>query len=429
MAKSSQIRLLREIMVSQINHWCLFPVVMTVLDAAAQYTGLSADCPDFLMWTLCGLFPLSFFAARRLTRFMPFVLLHVCIGALFFLIPVQYGFLGRVFCGICAGGYLIYAFSARLSQNRQDNAFYYNPVSPIVAAACAGAALIIRHRIGEFPNWDGIYIIVLIVVLACYTLVSYIDSYLNFLNVNKSSAGYLPAEEMFCSGMGLVLVYTFSGALILLLSLTSSAWLMPAVNALKYMLIAVLRFLISLLPAESSTSEPYGELPERSPDLAEQLMPGDVKPSLFWQALEYVVVIAFFCGCCFVLLKAVIWVVRFIRSRFAEGIKKGNGLLLSEESAIDVREKCGFSKKEAVREKPGLFSLLSPRERIRRLYRKCAVSAGADVKNMEELNFLTARECADKLSLPDMAEVYERARYTEKEVTAEDVRRMKEACR
>jgi len=41
---------------------------------------------------------------------------------------------------------------------------------------------------------------------------------------------------------------------------------------------------------------------------------------------------------------------------------------------------------------------------------------------------MTAKECGASLSLPGMAELYEHARYSDREITADDVKQMKHAC-
>ena len=45
------------------------------------------------------------------------------------------------------------------------------------------------------------------------------------------------------------------------------------------------------------------------------------------------------------------------------------------------------------------------------------------------LGVYTAREWERKLATQGMASVYEQARYSGQEMTAEDVKRMKDACR
>ena len=93
----------------------------------------------------------------------------------------------------------------------------------------------------------------------------------------------------------------------------------------------------------------------------------------------------------------------------------------------DVREKCGIVKKDTAKRGTGFFRQFTPVERIRRMYKKQVLSGSPEGAKKEKIPFMTARECVEKLSLPDMAGIYEKARYSDSEVTAEDVKKMKSA--
>nr|WP_302593676.1 DUF4129 domain-containing protein [uncultured Acetatifactor sp.] len=70
-----------------------------------------------------------------------------------------------------------------------------------------------------------------------------------------------------------------------------------------------------------------------------------------------------------------------------------------------------------------------PRERIRRLYKKklAAATADLDPSDRGHLETYTAKEWEKKLTLSGMADIYEQARYSNHEVTAADVKKMKDA--
>ena len=54
-----------EILAEQINHWALFPVVITITGVVSTFNdGIDAS-PNVIMWALCSLFPLSFFILRE----------------------------------------------------------------------------------------------------------------------------------------------------------------------------------------------------------------------------------------------------------------------------------------------------------------------------------------------------------------------------
>ena len=100
--------------------------------------------------------------------------------------------------------------------------------------------------------------------------------------------------------------------------------------------------------------------------------------------------------------------------------KKKNEKLAENE---DVREYCGFEKKSD--KQAGNFIFRSNREKIRRLYRKKVAKHKQEIigeKEPQHLNYLTAKECCDKLSEQKLKLAYEKARYSEETITTEDVK-------
>lgn len=426
MVKTERLELIIEILTSQMNHWIFFPVVMTALGLFMQFSGnLTEGEPDFLLWALCGLIPVACFLIRdHAERFWSFVLCHGALtaGVLFpaSLLSVRV----TVICVVCVAAYTIYSFMLRL---RENSAVYSDTIHPLTALGVSVAANFMFHREEAMPDWDGYYLFILIGVFACYLIIYYLKHYLSFLRVNKSSAGYLPAKEILHSGIGFVLPYTLIGVLILILSLNVE-WLEPILRILKEGLKLVLRFLVGLLPNGSSEEPiPIENVGSNTDNSGLDGLPAGGSFWL-WEVLEYVAIVLFFCGCAYVLVKAAIWLTKMIRERF--GIRWAHGdVLAGQENAIyDVHEKCSIEKRESDGKKAGLFQRFTPLERIRRLYKKQVLSGKIEDKDRKSLNYMTARECSDKLSLPDMADIYERARYSGSEVTAEDVKQMKLAC-
>lgn len=428
MVKSERLELIMEILTSQMNHWIFFPLVMTALGLFIKYSGTPADTgPGFLLWAACGLIPVVCFLFRNyVERFWSFVLCHgTVIGGMVFLatlLPVH----SAILCVVCGALYTLYSFMLRL---REDSSVYSDAINPLTALGISVAANFMFHRQDGMPDWDRYYMFILIGVFACYLIIYYLKHYLSFLRVNKSSAGYLPAKEILRSGIGFVLPYTLAGALILILSL-NVAWLEPILGGLKEGLKLVLRFLVRLLPNSGNEEEPIlsedaGYAPEAG---MVSLFPAET--FWLWEVLEPLIFIVFICICAYGLIKAMKALVRFLREKFGSRPAKG-GLNTGQESVYDIREKCIIEKRESAGKEAGLFQRFSPLERIRRLYKKRVLSSmtgGSKDRDREALNYMTARECGDRLALPDMADIYERARYSGGEATVEDVRQMKLAC-
>lgn len=425
MVKTERLKLVIEILTSQMNHWIFFTLVMTVRGISMGLLGNSIGYePDFLLWAVCGLVPIAFFLVRYYAeRFWLFVLYHSAVLAVLSAAGLFYRS-GAITCVVCAAVYTICSFKMRL---RENSAVYSDGIHPLVAVGLSGAANFLFHIEDGMPDWDRYYLFILIGVLGCYLIIYYLKHYLNFLRVNESSAGYLPAREMLSAGIGFVLPYTLFGVLVLLVSLNVN-WLGPIFHMLTKGLKMVLRFIFRILSRDDPAEELISveESREYSPEVGMLSMP-EAESFWLWEVLEYVVLILFACGCVFALIKGLKWLVRYLREHFGRNAA-GKNIITGREDVFDVREKCSIEKRGSDSKALGLFRNFTPVERVRRLYKKRVLADKAGIKDRETLKVMTARECGDALSLPDMARLYEQARYSDREITSEDVRRMKLAC-
>lgn len=423
--KTEKLELFNEILIIQMIHWTLYPVALSVIGVAGTYIGEGR--PAGILWGFCGLLAVVYlFFRERVKNLALFILLHIGLAAVFFFLPVQ-TIVERILCAACGVGYLIESMVQRFRQEGEGASGF----SPLVSVGVCVAAILFQHYQGR-ADWDFYYALTLVSVFAMYLISRYIRQYLGFLVVNKSSVGYMPAAEMFRSGMGLVVPYTLFGAIVLLL-LTSFDWLESLWNGIKNGLIALIRFLVSLFPREQSVEEEV--IVATSQPAAENDFSGLLEPSetfWLWQVLEYVAVAALACAAVYVAIRAIVKAVRYIRERFGEGYGRRSRIGTGEEQT-DVREKCGSEKtvsQDTARR--SLFDFLTPAQRIRRLYKKKILSSAYELteggkENSIALSLLTARECGEKLMLPDMAKIYEQTRYSDQEVTQETLRAMKAA--
>lgn len=153
------------------------------------------------------------------------------------------------------------------------------------------------------------------------------------------------------------------------------------------------------------------------------LPPGE-EPFWLWEVLEFIAIVLFgaaaLIGAGVLLWKLFKLVQKYMVFRYqSQEIQTGE--------AYDFREKCEIVK-DKDKKISGLFTALSPRERIRKLYKKklTAATARMDAGDKSGLGLYTAREWERKLEVNGMAELYERARYSDQEITGADVKRMKE---
>ncbi len=416
---TKKLEFLREIFTEQMNHWMLFPVALAAMGLSGRY---SAQGPDMTVWILCGAIPFLCFVIRsRIRRFLPFLLLHVAVILPAFLLPPQ-GSLDQAICVACGIGYLLHSFWVKM----KGEAPYAEPLQPVLGLLLAAVSALLQHYEGE-REWDIYYVIPLVFSLGLYALVSYIHQYLDFLSVNDSSAGYLPAAEMFHSGFLLVLGYVCGGAVFLVIAANlgdlSALW-----ELLGRGVKAVLRRFFSLFQTGEEVQEP---LPEETSMFPEEfaMFPEEQKPMLFWRILEIVAFVAVAAALVFLLIRGGIFLYHFLRERFARKAGRKEKEAESEECP-DVREKCGFSLRDQDAGL-GLRERLSPAQRIRRLYKKRILRSAEILAQgkSEKLCLLTPRECGQKLDEEEMAAIYEQVRYSCREATVDTLRQMKNALR
>ncbi len=411
-----------EYLTQQMNHWVFFPLFVTVQGVALSFTGASS--PDVLLFALCGVFPLAFFLLREYAeRLWLCLFLHILLAASSLLLPASDP-VERALAACFGAGYLIHSLVLRFREAGDHAA----PIPPAAALGVALPAVLLEHYQGP-EDWDFYYTAGLVWVFALSFLISFIRHYLSFVAMNEKSSGCLPAQDMFRSGFGMAAGYTLSASLIVLLG-SDLGWLSFLWGHLKRWLLAVLRFLFSLLPQGSEQEGPQAGqalTPEPAPDMG-VLEPS--QPFFLWRVLEYIAAAAVFLGLFFALGKGIFLLARFLKERFQN--RRAGLLQAVGEENEDVREKCGTSSRDPRTGAGKPFFLLSPVERVRRLYRK-KVEASSEVltggKPGPGLSLLTARECGEKLEAGEMADVYELARYSGQEITKEQLRRMRSACK
>lgn len=406
--KQEKLIILKELLTVQMNHWGLFPLAVTT-------AGLAGMTHMVLwQWLLCSLVPFAFFLVRRYTnRFFILAASHGAVWFIFWYLPHP-NLIMKAALMVFVTGYILYSVVIRVKEeDRLDG-----NLNPIFTVGVSAAALMLLHYRGQ-TGWDMYYIIPLAVFMGLFFLHYYLEHYLHFLAVNESSTGHIPKQEIFRSGMGLAAAYTAAGVLLLFLS-SGTGWLGQILGAFRRLLVWLLGFL-------PSGSEDAQVIPEPEPEVMPEsggMMPMEEgEPFWLWVVFEKLFMTAAF----ILLAAAVLWglvkLFRYLAERFRT---KGKAADFELETVKDVREKCSVER--ARTGKKSVWSYLGARERIRRIYKKRIwasreeLAAGMDAKT---LRIYTAQECCSKLGEKELAEVYEKARYSDRACTNEDIKRAK----
>lgn len=416
-----KIELLSEFLTQQLNHWILFPLALTIMGLTSHYTAISQ--PDLLMWAVCGLFPAVFYFLRtKISRFPFFVLSHTAAVCLSLAVPAQ-GTANRVICIACGIYYMVHSFALRI-KNISDTPMMH----PFISMGISLLSMLLLHQ-QSVSGWEGFYLFPLTGCFGLYFIIYYLQKYLSFLTLNAGSASFVPAKEMFSSGIGLVLGYTLLCTILLALC-TNLTRLEAIAGLIKKFIIKILRFFLSFFQNVPPESEMQPMEPEAPPSFSDML-PLDAaqnEPFWLWEVLEKAAVAVLICLFAYGMLRLVIQLIRFIRKHFFWHIRRQTVDI--DTGVSEVREKCGRDKKQFPK-KPAASGFLTPSAQIRRLYRKKLLQSGLAFTEGSScrFRFFTAREWEHILETDGMASLYEQARYSQKEMTRSDVRKMREAVK
>lgn len=417
--KLEKIEVVKAFLASWLDYWILQAIAFTVLKVQenASYS--------FWCWGLLSFYPFVLYLLRRkFTGFGGFLLSHMGVAALLLVLPTS-GTMERVFFAIYVVGYGIYSFYIRMNTAKwQDRA-----MPPLMAGGILTVLVFILYYFKK-SELEGWFVVFCIGYLVLYFVYNYMLEYVHFVKLNEGSAGYIPVRKMFMAGLKAVIPYSLLSGVILFL-LGNASLITDIFALIKRFLLWVLRLLFSNVGGETGFQETQSE--NAFQQMAEGTEKLEGEAHWIWELLEKIMVAA-------IIVLAVILVVKLYKvirntlanifSRFMEKSKE------VKEELVDKREKCEVSSVWDSQNKKRMLSFLSNKERIRKVYKKKIESAR---KTAGFRNFLkenkeetctkassTARECCVSLDAEPLAEIYEKARYSNLECDSKDVRAAKQ---
>jgi hypothetical protein len=393
---------------SQMNHWAFFPLLLLCMGVAGEERSITVS------WGLFGLFPFVLVLIRRkINRFLPFMGLHLLTGVLFWWI-LPWGGVSAVILRVVIILYLLMSFVMRIKEGDRLSP----PLPPPVAVGIAAFALLVQPYITVKPAEDISFTLSIAIYFFSYFIWSYLEHYLYFLKVNSSSAGYLPAGEIFRSGAKTAGIYAAFGAVLLLLT-GGINWLSNLLKPVGYMSILFLRFLFSLFGEAEELQEIEGMPPAEAGFLPDT---GSGEPSFIWEVLSQIFLWGLLIVSAFFLIKGLIWLIRMLYQRFMSRLTTEQAI--AADGVRDIREKCDTEKQTSL--STGWWNALRPGERIRRWYKKLLIAGSKKLPPDPKPEVHTTKDWGRLLQLSGFTDIYEKARYGETECTAEDVKIWKE---
>ena len=124
-------------------------------------------------------------------------------------------------------GFVIYSLWLRF--RTQDS--LSEPLSLPLAFGISFFCLFLQHYQG-YDAWDLYYRMSLILVFLLYAVILFLQSYEDFLTVNRLSTGKIPFQEIFRSGIRSTTTFVLLAGMVLFL-ISQFAWLKPFLQVLR----------------------------------------------------------------------------------------------------------------------------------------------------------------------------------------------------
>lgn len=388
-----------------INHWVVTAVAITL-------TGLFGyETPHLVLWLTFWLLPIYLYSARaNVHNFYLFFFLQLLPLAIACNVRIELGV--KFISLLMVIFYIVCSIKIRLSEIPAEIEF-----APVLSVGVIGVSYIIeKHFIGL--GWSRYYLFAILMYLIGYYFYYFISHYLSFVSVNKNSANNIPEQDIFASGMWQTAIFTTGGVGILLLS-ANIEWLSYLTGLLGKGLVGIIRFLVSLFPLEKNETNPMSSEQGMMGGMGGFLEGGETHP--FWIILEKIATMLLFLAIVLLFIWAVVKGYQFLWNNFHKVHKRK---FTEGQNSQDIRENCSMDITDS--KTSSRFFAWNYAGKIRKLYRKYILkNKGVIVgeKNDGALSYLTARECCDKISADSLKIVYEKARYSNENVSAEDVKR------
>lgn len=279
----------------------------------------------------------------------------------------------------------------------------------------------LAEKIMTAHDWGIYYYVITFVYLIGYFLFYFTKKFLDFLKLNQNTASKIPVSDIFRNGLGLTGLFTACSCVILLVT-ANIDWVKVIADKIWSWILVVLGYIFSGIDTKPPLTGKE-EMTQKDPQMGSSNM-SEVIPIETLEGLRNIVLVMFILTVVIGLCLFIYYIYFVIKGRDRLDLSKKRQENLAEND--DVREYCGVEKK--VKRKEDSFLFRSNREKIRRMYQKKVIKRKKELVGEQEqqrLKYMTAKECCERLNESQLKMVYEKARYSEEVITAEDVHLIK----
>ncbi len=275
------------------------------------------------------------------------------------------------------------------------------------------------ETIKDKHDWSMYYVVILFLYFAGYFLYYFLKQYECFYVLNKSSAANIPEEDMVQNGFKQTIIFSLGSTFVLLMS-ANIDWFTKIADYIWNWILGILRAIFSRIHTEppveqeQTVEEMQQNLAEAGNAIEGTFFP-EIVQNLAQNVTRLIVFLAFVGGC----LLFVVLIYELIKQYFIPQERKNDKSEL--QTSKDIREYCGVEKKTP--QKKSKFVFGDNRKKIRKLYHKKVLQHKAELigeREEKQLRYLTAKECCERIAEDNLKLLYEKARYSEENISEED---------
>ena len=417
--KEKTLTIIREIIVTQTNHWSMFGLAYGLSVMLSEVYGISRM--SLIGWGLMGIgLILNYLIRTKISNVAISILLHLLVIGVMTLPALP----EPVYMGLHAVFALFYAILSVTKHiwgtEIEDGSF---PIPVISLLICVPFFIL---TFANYPEVTGMYRNLLICLFTMFFMQHYFGRYTRFVKLNEHSAGFFPKNEIMGAGLKNVIIYIgiSAGVFFAIANMDSLTEFWDFITGkLSQFFKGLMKKMFSSSDAAVTESQPldYNDFDS----LTTQMGQGEYKSGSLWEViLQKVIVIVGILLILYFLYKLVMKIL----SLFNFKIERPD--IIVDEAVIDVREDCDKKKLKSGKKRSNRL-FLTPAEKVRREFKKTVkekVFRICKSGDTERLSYRTAGECGSALNRKEMSDLYDRARYSEQEITEKDAENMKKIC-
>lgn len=410
-----QITLFRRFVVMQQNHWALYTILylMMIFSAIKE----QAEAPRIIMWLIIGFIPFLLCLVRNyLNKFPIFWGTHILMIVAVLLLPEPNWLYKLIFSGMG----IFYCVNSILKRDKKDDMEHMVPIA--VPVAVIFIAMISFEFLKNY-DYQRNYIYLFILNLVLFFIAKFVDRFWEYLRVNRHSVGYMPVKSIFLEDVKAIVFFlvVMSIFFLLILHFEDMNRLMKYVtHYLGIAATAIVKFLLDMFK-RNRMEESVTDEDESSTSVVENIVQ-QTQDNPIANIILFILVILAVAYVLFKIISILPMLLKLFRLP-----KESEEEQEETEDVLEISENIRSNRKKSFR----LFQTLSPEERIRRRFKKKIQTSQEFISSegrRTEMELYTARECSDILEVDEIGDIYEKARYSPYECTAEDVKNMKNAC-